>query len=87
MNLRIAAVALLAPLLAISLIAPRPLSIALGGPFAEVRSTIAAYAIVTPSARPAPIVLPPEQTSDDDGEIGVTDQRAPNFAGPGPGWG
>jgi hypothetical protein len=71
MNIRIAAIALVAPLLAAALIAPRPLSIALGGPFTTVRSALAAYSVVVPPAAAAPVVQSAE----------------PSFAGPGPGWG
>jgi hypothetical protein len=89
MKIRIAATALLAPLLAAALIAPRPLSIALGMQFAAVRSAVAAHVLVIPSAGPAPVVLPGEQLSDTDGEVDLSDHQAPasRFAGPGPGWG
>ncbi len=84
MKYRIAAMALLVPLLATAVIAPRPLSVAIGRPLTTVRSAIAAY-----GAPVTPVLLPAAQASGDDGEIGVSDQvaPAPSFAGPGPGWG
>jgi hypothetical protein len=71
MKFRIAAMVLLAPLLATALIAPHPLSIALGKPFTKVRSAIAAYGLVVSPADAEPVVQSAE----------------PGVAEPGPGWG
>ncbi len=85
MKSRVAAMALLAPLLPSAIVAPRLLSVALCGPFPTRQPAIAAPGVVTPSAKPAAVAAPAEQAGGNDGEVGGSGQPAPSFVGPG--WG
>jgi hypothetical protein len=87
MTFRLAAMALVASLLAAASIAHRPGFIDLGAASGTARH---ATAIHTVAPQVYAVVVPPvDRTSGNAGEAGSRSQSAPapDFAGPGPGWG
>jgi hypothetical protein len=86
MSFRIAAMALVASLLAGAAIAHHPGLIGLGAASGTARRTAAVHTVVAPQVY-AVVVPPVDHTSGNANEAGSQAAPAPDFAGPGPGWG